>query len=67
MRSRGVNDLALQVGQVHLVVVDDPDRADAGRGEIEAPSAIRAAGAEQEHLASSSFICPSRPTSGISR
>ena len=31
---RGMDDLALQVGQRHGVVIDDPERADAGRGKI---------------------------------
>ena len=31
----GMDDLALEVGRVDPVVVDDPERADAGRGEVE--------------------------------
>ena len=31
----GVGDLALQVGEVHHVVIDHADGADAGSGEVE--------------------------------
>src|SRR6185437_7969704 len=43
-----VRDLALQVGGVDDVVVDDAEPADAGRGEVEARGAAEAAGADQE-------------------
>ena len=46
----GVDHLALEVGQVDLVVVDDPERADAGRGEVQRGRRAEAAGAEQQHL-----------------
>ena len=45
-----VEDLALQVGVVDDVHVDDADRADAGRGEVEGGRRTEAAGAEQQHL-----------------
>ena len=45
-----VEDLALQVRGVDLVHVDDADRADAGRGEVQRGRRAEAAGAEQEHL-----------------
>ena len=47
---RRVDHLALQVRLVDDVVVDDPDRADAGRGEVERRGRAEAAGAEQQHL-----------------
>ena len=45
-----VDDLALQVGEVDDVVVDDAERADAGGGEVERGRRAEAAGAEQQHL-----------------
>ncbi len=47
---RRVDDLALQVGDVDHVVVDDADRADAGGGEVERGRRAEPACAEQEHL-----------------
>ena len=46
----GVDDLALQVGDVDHVVVDDAERADARRGEVERGRRAEPAGAEQQHL-----------------
>jgi hypothetical protein len=45
-----VDDLALEVGDVHDVVVDDAQRPDARRREVERGGRAQAAGAEQEHL-----------------
>ena len=45
-----VDHLALQVGEVDDVVVDDPERADAGRREVQRGRRAEAAGAEQQHL-----------------
>ena len=45
-----VQDLALQVGGVDLVHVDDADRADAGGGEVERGRRAEPAGTEQQHL-----------------
>ena len=45
-----VDHLALQVGGVDDVVVDEADRADPGRGEVERGRRAEAAGAEQQHL-----------------
>ena len=45
-----VDDLALQVGLVDDVVVDDAERADAGRGEVEQRGTAEPAGADHEHL-----------------
>ena len=44
-----VGDLALQVGQLDPVVVDEADMADAGGGEIEQEWAAEAAGADHQH------------------
>ena len=46
---RGVDDLTLQVGQRHRVVVDDAQSADAGRGEIQQDRRAEAAGADDQH------------------
>ena len=45
-----VDHLALQVGEVDDVVVDDAERADAGGREVERGRRAEAAGAEQQHL-----------------
>ncbi len=45
-----VGHLALEVREVDHVVVDEPDRADAGRGQVERRRRAEAAGAEQQHL-----------------
>ena len=45
-----VDDLALQVREVDLVVVDDAERADAGGREVERGRRAEPAGAEQQHL-----------------
>ena len=50
MRSFAWSDLALQVGEIDDVVVDDADRADAGGGQVERGRRAEAAGTEQEHL-----------------
>jgi hypothetical protein len=44
-----VDDLALQIGQRHHVVIDDAKRADAGRGKIEQHWRTEAAGADNQH------------------
>jgi hypothetical protein len=46
---RGVDHLALEVREVDDVVVDDAERADAGRGEVQRGRRAEAAGAEQQH------------------
>ena len=46
---RRVDHLALQVGQRNGVVVDDAERADAGRGEILQQRRAEAAGADDEN------------------
>jgi hypothetical protein len=45
-----VDDLALQVGEVDDVVVDDAERPHARRGEVERGRRAEAAGAQQQHL-----------------
>ena len=50
--ARGVEDLALQVRGVDRVGVDDAERADAGRGEVERRGAAEPARAEEKHLGS---------------
>ena len=46
---RGVDDLALQIGQRHDIVIDHAERADAGRGEIHQRRRAEAAGADHQH------------------
>ena len=45
----GVQDLALQVAPVDGVEIDEPDRADAGRREVERGGTAEAAGADEQH------------------
>ena len=47
---RRVDDLALEVRDVDHVVVDDAERADARRREVERGRRAEPAGAEQQHL-----------------
>ena len=49
MRSVECDDLALQVRRVDDVHVDDAERADAGRREVERGGRAEAAGADQQH------------------
>ena len=44
-----MEDLALQVGQIDDVEVDDADGADAGGGEVERHRRAEAAGADAQH------------------
>ena len=44
-----VHDLALEVGRLHDVVVDDPDRPDAGGREVEQRRRAQAARPDDEH------------------
>ena len=46
---RGVDDLALQIGQRHDVVIDHAERADAGRRQIHQHRRAEAAGADHQH------------------
>ena len=66
-RSVAVDDLALEVRVVDDVGVDDAERADAGRREVERRGRAEPAGADQQDRESSSFSWPSSPTSGIRR
>ena len=46
---RGVDDLALQIGQRDDVVIDHAERADAGGGQIHQRRRAEAAGADHQH------------------
>ena len=46
---RGVDDLALQIGQVDLVIIDDAERADAGRGQVHQQGRAKPAGTNDQH------------------
>ena len=59
-----VDDLALEVGEVDDVVVDDAERADAGRGEVQRGRRAEAAGAEQQDLGVEQLLLALRPISG---
>jgi hypothetical protein len=47
---RAMDDLAVEVGLVDHVVVDQPDRADTRRGEIHRQRRAQPAGPDQQHL-----------------
>ena len=55
---RPVEHLALEVRQVHDVVVDDAERADARRGEVERGRRPEAPRADQEHLRAEQRLLP---------
>ena len=59
-----MDDLALQVGLVDLVELDDAERADAGRGQVEQRRAAEAAGADHEHLGVLQPLLPGHPDVG---
>ena len=52
----GVNDLALQVARVDDVEIDQAQRADAGRGQVERERRAETAGANAEHARSLEFL-----------
>ena len=63
----GVQYLALEVGRIDPVVVDDPNPADAGRREIERGRRAEPTRADQEDARLEQPLLPSTPTSGIRR
>ena len=62
-----VDDLALQVRLVDGVVVDDPEGADAGRGEVHEGRRAQATGTDAQDRAAFSRFCPAIATSGMIR
>lgn len=50
-RCRGMDDLALQIGKIDHVVIDDADGTDAGRCQIEDSRCTQSAGTDDQHLA----------------
>jgi hypothetical protein len=58
-----VRDLALQVGQVHGVVVDQRDAADAGRAQVQRHRRAQPAGADDQRMRASRRCWPSMPMS----
>jgi hypothetical protein len=58
-----VDDLALQIGQGNVIVVDDAERADAGSGQIHQRRRAQSAGADHQTRACLSFCWPGPPTS----
>src|SRR5207249_179452 len=46
----GVKDLTLKVRPIHPVEVHDPERADAGRGQIQGDRRAEPSGPDDEHL-----------------
>jgi hypothetical protein len=59
-----VDDLALQVGLVHLVELRDAQGADAGRGEVEQRRAAETAGADDQDLGVLQPALPDHPDVG---
>ena len=59
-----VDDLALQVRLVDGVELDDAERADAGRGQVEQRGAAEAAGADAQHLGVLQPLLPDHPDLG---
>ena len=55
---RGVQHLALQVREADAVVVDDPERADAGRRQVEQRRAAEAARADHQHARGAQPLLP---------
>ena len=53
-----VEDLALEIGAVDDVEVDESQRADAGEGEVESDGGAEPAGANDEHLRFDDFALP---------
>ncbi len=51
-----MDDLALQVGEADHVVIDDAERADAGRGEIERDRRAEPARTDDEHARRLEFL-----------
>ena len=59
-----VDDLALQIGQIDPVVVDDADRPDPGGREVEQHRRAEPAGADDQHARLQQLLTwPSSPTS----
>ena len=54
----GVDDLALQVGKAHGVMIDDADSADAGRGEIVEQRRTETARANHQHACVLQLVLP---------
>ena len=59
-----VDDLALQVRLVDVVELDDAERADPGRGQVEQRRAAEAAGADHQHLGVLQPLLPVHPDVG---
>ncbi len=56
-----MDDLPLQVALVDDVEVDDPQRADAGGGQVEGRRRAQAAGADQQHAGLLQLLLPFQP------
>ena len=59
-----MQDLALQVGLVHEVVVHDPDPAAPGRGQVERSGRAEAARADDQHLRGEELLLTRDPDFG---
>ena len=59
-----MDDLALEVREVDLVVVDDAERADAGRGEVQRDGGSQAACAQQQDLGVEQLLLALEPDLG---
>ncbi len=58
---RAVHDLTLQVGELHVVVVGDPESPDSGGRQIEQRRGPQTAGAEDKHAGRSQAPLPGHP------
>ena len=62
-----VQHLPLQVREADRVVVDDPERADPGGGEVEQRRAAEPAGADHQHPRGAQPLLPGPPISCSTR
>ena len=61
---RAVEDLALEVGEVHRVEVHDAEPADAGGRQIHRDGRAESAGADAEHAGGANFLLALQPDLG---
>ena len=59
-----VDDLALEVGEIHDVEIHDADFADAGGGEIHGDGRAEAAGADAQDAGGANFLLARQPDFG---
>ncbi len=57
-RLGAVQDLPLEIGEIDHVAVDEPDRADARRGQVEGRGRTQSAGADDQDLGLVQLLLP---------